>query len=74
MPEMFTRAMKVLYLCYKQIFPFLATAVNGPTSRGSGSAGEGTVAWTKQRGNTWQPFNHVVLLRNLDCCLTFSKK
>lgn len=31
MPEMFTRAMKVgmLYLRYKQIFPFLATAVNG---------------------------------------------
>lgn len=74
MPEMFTRAMKVgmLYLCYKQIFPFLATAVNGlRAKRHRAQRGEvrdqreeeqrrGTAARTKRRGNTWQPFDHVV--------------
>lgn len=85
MPEMFTRAMKVgtLFLCYKQIFPFLATAVKGlrndssprPVPRSSGSA-QGAAAQIKQHGNTWQPFDHILWLisYNWDCCLTDSKK
>lgn len=56
MPEMFTRAMKVgtLYLCYKQIFPFLATAVNGLRTSTSPRPSAGKLGICMRSGNADQ--------------------
>lgn len=69
MPEMFTRAMKVgmLYLCYKQIFPFLATAVNGlPPKRHRARRGEVQDEREKEQrrgpNGAWTHGSHLITL------------